>query len=129
MSSKPAKNLRSSLVTTIRGLPGYNEMDLVIQCGASTFGHNVATLTIPEVSSGWWEGEAIMGKSQESTIDALKKTRGRSPYDWKGVDSDNGSEFTNVQVLRSKEAVPAGRTTMLTLKKRAGYKGERFWVT
>ena len=74
---------------------GYNEMDLVIHCGASTFGDYVATLSITEVSSGWWEGEAIMGKSQESTFSALKKTRARTPYDWKGVDSDNGSEFIN----------------------------------
>jgi len=74
---------------------GYNEMDLVIHCGASTFGDYVATLSITEVSSGWWEGEAIMGKSQESTFYALKKTRERTPYDWKGVDSDNGSEFIN----------------------------------
>jgi hypothetical protein len=43
-------------------------MDLVIHCGASTFGDYVATLSITEVSSGWWEGEAIMGKSQESTF-------------------------------------------------------------
>jgi hypothetical protein len=70
-------------------------MDLVIHCGASTFGDYVATLSITEVSSGWWEGEAIMGKSQESTFYALKKTRERTPYDWKGVDSDNGSEFIN----------------------------------
>jgi len=74
---------------------GYNEMDLVIHCGASTFGDYVATLSITEISSGWWEGEAIMGKSQESTFSALKKTRGRTPYNWKGVDSDNGSEFIN----------------------------------
>lgn len=74
---------------------GYNEMDLVIHCGASTFGDYGATLSITEVSSGWWEGEAIMGKSQESTLSALEKTRERTPYDWKGVDSDNGSEFIN----------------------------------
>ncbi len=36
-----------------------------------------------------------MGQSQESSFYTLKKTRERSPYHWKGVDSDNGAEFIN----------------------------------
>ena len=36
-----------------------------------------------------------MGKSQESTFQALKKIRERAPFGWKGLDSDNGSEFIN----------------------------------
>ncbi len=74
---------------------GYVEMDLVVHCGSSAFGDYINTLSTTEVSSGWWEGEAIMGKSQESTFQALKKIRERTPSDWKGLDSDNGSEFIN----------------------------------
>jgi len=74
---------------------GYVEMDLVVHCGASTFGEYINTLSTIEVSSGWWEGEAIMGKSQESTFQALKHIRQRTLFDWKGLDSDNGSEFIN----------------------------------
>ena len=74
---------------------GYVEMDLVVHCGSSTFGEYINTLSTTEVSSGWWEGEAIRGKSQESTFQALKKIRQRTPFDWKGLDSDNGSEFIN----------------------------------
>jgi len=74
---------------------GYVEMDLVVHCGSSTFGEYINTLSTTEVSSGWWEGEAIMGKSQESTFQALKKIRERAPFGWKGLDSDNGSEFIN----------------------------------
>ena len=36
-----------------------------------------------------------MGKSQQSTFQALKQIRERAPSDWKGLDSDNGSEFIN----------------------------------
>jgi hypothetical protein len=36
-----------------------------------------------------------MGKSQDATFPALKEIRGRSPFDWKAMDSDNGSEFIN----------------------------------
>ena len=74
---------------------GYVEMDLVIHCGSSTLGEYINTLSTIEVSSGWWEGEAIMGKSQEATFQALKKIRERTSFDWKGLDSDNGSEFIN----------------------------------
>jgi len=74
---------------------GYVEMDLVVHCGSSTFGGYINTLSTTEVSSGWWEGEAIIGKSQQSTFQALKQVRGRAPFDLKGLDSDNGSEFIN----------------------------------
>jgi len=74
---------------------GYVEMDLVVHCGSSSFGEYINTLSTTEVSSGWWEGEAITGKSQQSTFQALKKIRERTPFDWKGLDSDNGSEFIN----------------------------------
>ena len=77
---------------------GYSEIDLVVHCGSSTLGEYVNTLSTTEISSGWWEGEAIMGKSQEHSFWALKEIRKRTLFDWKGIDSDNGSEFIN-QIL------------------------------
>jgi len=74
---------------------GYSEIDLVVHCGSSTLGEYVNTLSSTEISSGWWEGEAIMGKSQEHSFWALKEIRKRTPFDWKGIDSDNGPEFIN----------------------------------
>jgi len=73
-------------------------MDLVVHCGSSTLGEYVNTLSTTEVSSGWWEGEAVMGKSQEYVFWALKEIRKRTSFNWKGVDSDNGLEFIN-QIL------------------------------
>lgn len=74
---------------------GYIEMDLVCHRGSSTSGEYVNTLSTTEISTGWWEGEAIMGKSQDYTFQALKRIKGRTPFAWKGLDSDNGSEFIN----------------------------------
>ena len=74
---------------------GYVEMDLVVHCGSSTLGEYINTVSTTEISSGWWEGEAIMGKSQEATFQALKEIRRRNPFEWKGLDSDNGGEFIN----------------------------------
>ena len=77
---------------------GYMEVDLVVHCGSPTLGEYINTVSSAEVSSGWWEGEAIMGKSQEHSFWALKEIRQRTPFQWKGLDSDNGSEFIN-QIL------------------------------
>ena len=76
-------------------LLGYLETDLVCHCGSSTSGEYANTVSTTEIYSGWWEGEAIMSKSQEYTFQALKEERKRSPFQWKGLDSDNGSEFIN----------------------------------
>jgi len=74
---------------------GYVEMDFVVHCGSSALGEYANTLSTTEISSGWWEGEAIMGKSQEYSFWALKEIRKRTPFNWKGIDSDNGPEFIN----------------------------------
>ena len=71
-------------------------MDFVVHCGASVLSLPYAnTLSVTEISSGWWEGEAIMSRSQEHSFWALKEIRGRTSFDWKGIDSDNGPEFIN----------------------------------
>jgi hypothetical protein len=74
---------------------GYLEIDMVVRCGSSTLGEYINTLSTTEISSGWWEGEAIRSKSQEYSFWALKEIRKRTPFDWEGIDSDNGSEFIN----------------------------------
>ncbi|MCL0051132.1 hypothetical protein M1M97_00415 [Thermodesulfovibrionales bacterium] len=61
-------------------------------------GEYINTLNTTEISSGWWEGEAIMGRSQEHSFWALKEIRKRTPFEWRGLDSDNGQEFVN-QIL------------------------------
>jgi len=76
-------------------LLGYLETDLVCHCGSSMLGEYANTVSTTEICSGWWEGEAVMGKSQEYSFHALKEERGRTPFQWKGLDSDNGSEFVN----------------------------------
>ena len=65
---------------------GYVEADLVVHCGSSTLGEYVNTLSATEISSGWGEGEAIMGKSQEFTFQALKRIKERTPFQWKGIE-------------------------------------------
>ena len=74
---------------------GFQEVDLVAHCGNNASGQFVYTISLVEIATGWWEGEAIMGKGQRTTFEGLKLIRTRSPFHWLGLDSDNGGEFIN----------------------------------
>lgn len=79
---------------------GYVEMDLVVHCGVSTEGEYIHSLSTMEICSGWWEGEAVMGRAQSRVFEALKQIRQRSPFAWLGIDSDNDNAFINDQLYR-----------------------------
>jgi len=79
---------------------GFIEMDLVFHCGSSAEGEHLHTLSTTEIASGWWEGEAVMGRGQIRVFEALKSIRKRSPFSWIGIDSDNDSAFLNAHLLR-----------------------------
>ncbi|MBU3934042.1 MAG: transposase [Candidatus Omnitrophica bacterium] len=79
---------------------GNVEMDLVCHCGASAAGEYINTLSAIEISSGWWEGEATMGKAQQRTFASIEAIRQRMPFDWKGIDSDNDRAFINAHLLK-----------------------------
>lgn len=78
---------------------GFLEIDLIIHCGSSTLGLYISSLNTVEISSGWWEAEAIMGKGEDPTFKALKKIGKRTPFPWKGVDSDNDPAFINYHLI------------------------------
>jgi 5S rRNA maturation endonuclease (ribonuclease M5) len=74
---------------------GFLEVDLVAHCGSSARGDFLNTVSLTEIATGWWEGEAIMGKGQKVTLEAIKLMKQRTPFKWLGLDSDNGGEFIN----------------------------------
>jgi len=82
---------------------GYLEMDLVLHCGASTAGEYAHSLSALEIGSAWWEGEAVMGRAQERIFEAIKDIRTRTPFRWRGIDSDNDNAFINDQLYRYTE--------------------------
>jgi hypothetical protein len=83
-----------------RSVLGNIQIDLVEHCGQSAAGQFVNTLSVTDISSGWWEGEAVMGKGQERTFQGLQRTRNRSPFPWREIHSDNGTEFINWHLLK-----------------------------
>jgi hypothetical protein len=79
--------------------PGFVEIDLVAHCGETTAGDYVNTLTVTDISSGWTETVAVLNKAQLHTFNGLKTVGARQPFPYKGIDSDNGSEFINAHLL------------------------------
>ncbi|PIS16341.1 MAG: transposase, partial [Candidatus Portnoybacteria bacterium CG09_land_8_20_14_0_10_44_13] len=82
---------------------GNIQIDLVEHCGGSAAGEFLNTLSSTDISSGWWEGEIVMGKAQERTFLGIQGTRARYPFPWKEIHSDNGSEFINAHLFRYTE--------------------------
>lgn len=79
---------------------GNVRIDLVEHCGQSARGEYINTLSTTDITSGWWEGEAVMGRSQEAVFRGLKRVRSRFPFVFKEVHSDNGTEFINWHLFR-----------------------------
>jgi len=83
--------------------PGFVEIDLVGHDGGFAHGDFCQTLDVTDVASGWTETEAVLNKAQVWVFEALQRIRARLPFALRGIDSDNGSEFINHELLRYAE--------------------------
>lgn len=84
--------------------PGFVEIDLVGHDGGNAGGEFVQTLNVTDVCTGWTESQAVKNKAQRWVFEALKDIRERLPFPLLGIDSDNGAEFINDQLLRHCQA-------------------------
>jgi hypothetical protein len=80
--------------------PGFVEADLVQHDGGNAAGFFATTLTLTDVYTGWTEMRATPNKAQTHVFAALKVLRSQLPFALRGIDSDNGAEFINEQLLR-----------------------------
>jgi hypothetical protein len=80
--------------------PGFAEIDLVAHDGGLALGDYCQTLDLTDVCTGWTETEAVPNKAQVWVFEALREIRKRLPFPLLGLDSDNGSEFVNNELLR-----------------------------
>lgn len=74
---------------------GNIQIDLVEHCGQSAGGEYIYSLSCCDIATGWWEGEATMNRGQEKIHEGLRLVRARSPFKWREIHSDNGTEFIN----------------------------------
>ena len=79
--------------------PGFLEADLVAHCGRSVEGAFLHTLVLTDIATAWVECLPLRYRSQHAVIQALDQARRLLPFPMLGLDTDNGSEFLNAEVL------------------------------
>ncbi len=80
--------------------PGFVEADTVAHDGGSSYGDFLCTLTMTDIATGWTEVLAVANKAQRNVFPGLQRTREGLPFPLLGLDTDNGSEFINKNLLR-----------------------------
>lgn len=80
--------------------PGFVEIDLVAHEGGNSSGEFCFTLTVTDIATGWTINRSVRNKAQRWVFAALEYIIARFPFPILGIDSDNGSEFINEQLLR-----------------------------
>jgi hypothetical protein len=80
--------------------PGFVEIDLVGHDGGDARGEFIQTLDVTDVCMGWTETQAVKNKAQIWVFEALEGIIKQLPFEIKGIDSDNGSEFINGHLVR-----------------------------
>jgi hypothetical protein len=79
---------------------GNLQLDFVLHCGQSTAGHYVATLSVVDIATAWWEARAMLGRSQQATQAALQQMRSRLPCPMREIHPDNDGCLVNELIYR-----------------------------
>jgi hypothetical protein len=74
---------------------GNVQVDYVEHCGRSSGGQFIHTVSVVDIASGWWEGEAITARTQEATREALDRIRKRAPFRFREIHPDNDHGLIN----------------------------------
>jgi len=95
-----------------RTAPGRMQVDCVEHCGSNASGEYVNSLSIVDIFSGWWEGDAMIGKGHERALRAMDEARERSPFSWIEIHPDNGGNIMNyaVYAYAEKHAIEFSRS-------------------
>src|SRR5712691_10611792 len=79
--------------------PGFMEADLVAHCGTHADGSYLYTLTLTDIPTGWTECLPLLNRGESAVVAALKRAQQLLPFPLLGIDTDNGAEFINVELL------------------------------
>ncbi len=79
--------------------PGFLEADLVAHCGTQADGSYLYTLTLTDIATGWTECLPLLGRGESAVVAALKRAKPLLPFPILGLDTDNGGEFINLELL------------------------------
>jgi len=102
--TKPGTLLKKQIQVRVRNwdieCPGYIEIDLVEHNGGNQGGEFHRTLNMVDIKHGWNISVAIRNKSENEVVGSIQRMLPLFPFPILGIDSDNGSEFINHQLLK-----------------------------
>jgi len=104
-TTKPGTLLKNQIPIRVftawdEAAPGFLEVDLVAHCGSSVSGEYLHTLVLTDIKTAWTECVALLNRSQKTVSAAIAQVRTALPFALLGLDSDNGPEFINDNLLR-----------------------------
>jgi hypothetical protein len=76
------------------------EADLLAHCGERSEGAYLNTLVLTDIATGWTECVALLRRSEADVSGAIHAARRCLPFPLLGLDTDNGGEFINYELLR-----------------------------
>lgn len=79
--------------------PGFFEADLVAHCGTNMGGSFLYSLVLTDIATGWVECLPLLSRHQGSVIQALEHVIQLIPFPMLGLDTDNGTEFINRELI------------------------------
>lgn len=103
--------------------PGFIELDSVHHNGGNPSGFYCYTVSMEDVSTGWHENQAHIGKSEAYTTRAIEEGGERFPFPIKGIDFDTGGEFVNYHLVRY-----CDRRQITYTRARQGVKNDQCYV-
>ena len=110
-TTKPSKKFKN--IIPIKRLdeevtaPGTVQTDTVAHCGTMIAGKYCNTITSVDVYTGWTENRAIWTKDSKEVVKAIRSIEEAFPFRLKNFDTDCGSEFLNINVMKYLEERPA----------------------
>lgn len=105
VGTKPGSLLKSQIPVRTwaewdDAVPGFVEIDTVFHDGGNRGGGHAFTLTVTDIATGWTESRSLPDRAAKHILAALNHIAAAMPFPIVGVDSDNGSEFINDDLLR-----------------------------
>lgn len=79
---------------------GVTQIDTVAHCGDTTAGDFAYTVNGTDVATLWGTRYAQWQKGQEATVKSIGAMREDSPFPWREIHPDSGTEFINHHAIR-----------------------------